>query len=492
MQNSQKHLHVIGIGGIGVSALARYYKYLGYSISWSDGSDSPFLDTLRNEGFEIFIGHSAEHLRDTTDLVIYSEAIITKPDLTPEEQIYANAELAKARDLSIRHISYPVALGEVFDAKEGIAITGSHGKSTTTAMTTIMLANEYRDNPTIEIPEDGAFTYMPTAPGCSAIIGTQVPQLGNTNFYTEAHNNNFVIEACEYKRSFLHYHPYITVITNIDLDHLDYYKNLEDYISAFQSIADQTRGFVIISEDDENSNKLLIPDEKKIIVGKNRVTYFPRVEEDCCGTKKIYTVEKYLEIPSMNLQVPGAHLLQDANLAYTVGRLLGMQDNIIVSKLESYKGSWRRSEVVGKTKNGNILMSDYGHHPNEIRPTLQAIREKYSDKRLYVVFQPHQYSRTRELLSEFALSFSDSDILLIPNIYFSRDKKEDVEYMTTERLIDAIASEKSRTKNPEIIINGNWLENTVKLIQKYDTENPESSVILLLGAGDVDGLRYKI
>lgn len=266
MSSVQKHLHVIGIGGIGVSALARYYHFLGYSVSGSDGADSPFLDTLRSEGFEIFIGHDEKNLRNDTDLVIYSEAIITKPDLTPEEQIYANPELAKARDLSIRHLSYPVALSEVFNTKHGIAITGSHGKSTTTAMTTLMLANEYKDNPTIEIPDDGAFAYTPTAPGTSAIIGTQVPQLGNTNFYSEAHTENFVIEACEYKRSFLHYHPRITVITNIDLDHLDYYKSLEDYVSAFQSIVDVTSEFVIISADDENSQKLLIPDAKKIIV----------------------------------------------------------------------------------------------------------------------------------------------------------------------------------------------------------------------------------
>jgi UDP-N-acetylmuramate--alanine ligase len=177
---------------------------------------------------------------------------------------------------------------------------------------------------------------MPTAPGCSAIIGTQVPQLGNTNFYSEPHNDNFVIEACEYKRSFLQYHPYITVITNIDLDHLDYYKSLEDYISAFQSIVDQTSGFVIISADDENSQRLIIPEEKKIIVGKE-ITYFPRVEEIVDGEKQIYTVEKTMSILEMNLQVPGDHLLHDAHLAYAVGKLLGMQDEIIVAKLESYK-----------------------------------------------------------------------------------------------------------------------------------------------------------
>ncbi len=260
-----------------------------------------------------------------------------------------------------------------------------------------------------------------------------------------------MIEACEYKRSFLQYHPYITVITNIDLDHLDYYTSLEDYISAFQSLVDQTSGFVIISADDVNSKKLDIPVEKKIVVGiaplpplsgglnpQPTITYFPRVEEDDNGRKKVYYVEKTLPIPDMHLQVPGDHLLHDAHLAYTVGRLLGMGDDTIVSRLESYTGSWRRSEIVGTTKHGNIVMSDYGHHPNEIRPTLRAIREKYPEKKLFVIFQPHQYSRTRELLHEFATSFSDASELIIPNIYFSRDKQEDVEWMTTERLITAI------------------------------------------------------
>ena len=135
-----------------------------------------------------------------------------------------------------------------------------------------------------------------------------------------------------------------------------------------------------------------------------------------------------------------------------------MQDQIIVPKLESYKGSWRRSEIVKTTKNGNMLMSDYGHHPNEIRPTLHAIKEKYSEKKLIVIFQPHQYSRTRELLPEFALSFSDVDTLIIPNIYFSRDKKEDVEWMTVEKLITEIKN------NGVNVIFGDGLKNTAKWI----------------------------
>ena len=140
----------------------------------------------------------------------------------------------------------------------------------------------------------------------------------------------------------------------------------------------------------------------------------------------------------MHLQVPGDHLAFDANLAFVVAWILGVSETDAVRGLESYKGAWRRSEKIGLTKNGNLVFSDYGHHPSEIRPTLKAFKQAYPDKHLFVVFQPHQYSRTRELLGEFATCFGDADTLYIPNIYFSRDKKEDVEWMTTERLIATI------------------------------------------------------
>lgn len=255
-----------------------------------------------------------------------------------------------------------------------------------------------------------------------------------------------MIEACEYKRSFLQYHPFITIITNIDLDHLDYYKNLDDYISAFQSLVDQTSGFVVISESDENSLKLNIPKEKKIIVGE-KISYFAKVE--MLETGEIFYEAKTLEIPEISLQIPGNHILQDARLVFAVSKLLGLEDEYITEKLASYSGSWRRSEIIRTTKNGNILMSDYGHHPNEIRPTLHAIKTKFPDKKLFVAFQPHQYSRTRELLSEFSNAFMDADILIIPNIYFSRDKQEDVEWMTTDRLVDTIRENFSSVQNGE-------------------------------------------
>ena len=460
-----QHVHIIGIGGIGVSAVARYYKSLGYSVSWSDGADSELIHTLKNEGMTISIGHDAANLPEYTSLVIYSEAIVTKPDLAKEEQLMANPELAKARNLSIRNLSYPEALAEIVNAKQCIAITGSHGKSTTTSMTAWMLAG--------------------SSVGGSAIIGTQVPQLWNSNFHYE--DSPFItIEACEYKRSFLRYFPFITVITNIDLDHLDYYKDLEDYLSAFQSIVDQTSGYVLISEWDENALKLRIDPLKKMVVGKNGVVYMRAGEINENGIIKAITEEVILPIPSMNLLVPGEHILHDAHLAYTVGRLVWLDDTWICQKLESYSGAWRRSEIVKKTEHGNILMSDYGHHPNELKPTLQAIKEKYPEKHLCVIFQPHQYSRTRELLDDFATAFDSADSLVIPDIYFSRDKQEDVLWMTPERLVSVLQKRYPHT------INGWWLENTLHWIQDFDKKHPWNAIILLQGAGNVDELRYSI
>ena len=454
----QKHLHVVGIGGIGISALARYYHYLWYSISGSDQSDSTLIFTLRAEGMDIHIWHDRSNLSENTDLVIYSEAIVTKPDIPLSEQIMANPELARAKELWIRCLSYPEALAEIVNIKKCIAIAGSHGKSTTSAMT--------------------AVEFMGTHLGASAIVGTQVPQLGNTNFHAEA-SEYFIIEACEYKRAFLRYRPYITAITNIDLDHLDYYHGIDDYISAFQKLVDSTGQYVIIFDEDIHCAKLNIPEEKKVVI-REGVIYFQKKDEH--GISHAQSVP----LPPLLLQVPWEHILKDAYLAFAIGHVVGIDTDTLVSRLQSYTGAWRRSEIVRTTYQGNMLMSDYGHHPNEIIPTLKALHEKYPDKKLYVVFQPHQYSRTRELLPEFARAFQCVDTLVIPDIYFSRDKKSDVEWMTVERLIEAI-----RPYQPHVI-DGKWLENTAKLIQKYDKKNPNSSIILLLGAGNVDDLRKVI
>jgi UDP-N-acetylmuramate--alanine ligase len=360
-------------------------------------------------------------------------------------------------------VSYPEGLAEIVNAKKCIAITGSHGKSTTTAMTGVMLAG--------------------SVVGSSVVVGTQVPRLGGSNLHFEQ-SDYFTIEACEYKRAFLAYHPYITVITNIDLDHLDYYRDLEDYISAFQSLINQTSGYVIYDMGDANAQKLDFSQTKAQPIRINHKGYYNTLTPS--PSPKGRGEKEFTIFPPMNLQVPGDHLLFDAKLAFVTGKLVGLDNDYIVEKLESYTGCWRRSEIIRTTANGNILMSDYGHHPTEIRLTLAAIAEKYTDKKLFVVFQPHQHSRTRELLADFETAFDSVDSLIIPDIYFSRDSDEDVRYMTTEHFVETLR------KNYPFVQNGNGLKNTLDLIQKYDKENLESSIIVLLGAGDIDTLRYDI
>lgn len=442
-----KKLHVIWIWWIGISAVARYYKNLWWEVSWSDSSSSDLLKKLDSEWINTFVWHDENNLLDDTDLVIYSEAIITKPDLSKEENLSANPELAKAKKLWIRNLSYPEALAEIVNSKKCIAVSGTHWKSTTTSMLWIMLS-------TWDI-------------NASVIVWTQVPQLNNSNFcYWEW--EYFVIEACEYKRSFLKYYPFITVITNIELDHMDYYKDIDDYLNAFKSIQDQTSGYMILNWDDKNCLKLKDASKNQIFVFKD----FYEI-----NWEKIY-------FPELRLEVSGSHIEFDAKLAFVVGKILWLENDFIVEKLNSYKWAWRRSEIIQTTSNWNILMSDYWHHPTEIEFTLKAIKEKYHDKHLFVIFQPHQFSRTIELLDWFKKSFDNADSLVIPDIYFSRDKKEDVEFMTTERFVNEL------NQRYPFAINWNWSQNTSEIIKDYDKQNPTSSVILLLGAGNIDELRY--
>lgn len=448
---NMKKVFFIGIGWVGVSALARYYRKLWYEVSWSDGGKPSFVtDTLEAEWVKVFFGHNEANLGDNTNFVIYSEAIITNPNLNKEENLKANPELAKAIKLNIKSLSYPEALAEVVNKKKCIAVAWTHGKSTTTSILWVILAGGTTD--------------------ASVLVGAPVKQFNNSNLYFGA-GDYFAIEACEYKRSFLKYLPFITVITNIEIDHLDYYKDLEDYMSAFRSLQSQTSGYIILNWNDQNC--LALKD-----IGKLQIFVYDKYFENL-DWEKIY-------FPEFNLQIPGDHIEFDAKLAYTVAKLLGLDDAYIVSKINSYTGIWRRSEIVWTTKSGNLVMSDYGHHPTEIKLTLESIKQKYHDKQIFVIFQPHQYSRTIELLDWFKTSFDSADSLIIPDIYFSRDKKEDVEFMTTDRFVSELKQNYPNT------INGNGLENTLELIKDYDEKNPNSSVIVLLWAGSVDDLRREL
>lgn len=403
---SQK-IHFIGIGGIGMSALAKHLKSKKFKISGSD---------------QITTGHKPENIPQNCSQIIYSLAIAE-----------SNSELKEGRKRKIECMSYPEALGHYFQNTKNICIIGTHGKTTTTGMIGKMLTEAKKD-PTI-------------------IIGANVPKdidkkwQGN---YRSGKGNIAVLESCEYKRAFLNLNPWIAVVTNIDLDHLDYYKDKKDYDRAFEEFLKKIPhdGAVIYHPDDKSTQKII----KKLHCQK-------------IATKK----EK------INLQIPGKHNQKNAALAIALGKFLKLNNDQIRKSLKNFQGTIRRFEYKGILKHKNNetkIYDDYGHHPAEIRATLQGAREKFPHEKILVIFQPHQYSRTRFFLKEFGKSFKEADAVLIPDIYAARDTA--AEKASTSKEILAQKIRKNRRKV--------YTEENIKVIKKIATQY---DIVITMGAGDV-------
>ena len=439
----QNKVYIVWIWWIWISAIARYYLAQSYAVYWSDMVWTELTNQLEKEWVYITIWENSKIIDKDFDLVIYTEAI-------PKDQ----NEIQKAISLWIETLTYPQSLAKIANNKKLITIAWTHGKSTTTSLTSLVLKNSDID-----------FT---------SIVWTLLKEFENKNFFYRRDNQDeeyFVLEACEYKRSFLNYKPTVWIIVNIELDHLDYYKDLEDYISAYKEYLDNIKPwwFAILNWDDINCNKLVWLRED--------ITYI-EVFEDCFSYNG-----QLIPFPIIDIKIPWKHILFDAKIAYIIGHMIWINDSKIIESLESYTWVWRRMELIWKTVHNNKIISDYGHHPTEISLTLEAIKKSNIDKKILTVFQPHQYSRTLELIEDFKNCFSYTDKLIIPNIYESRDSKENKEKINTEKLITLI--------NHEDIINWNWLNNTLKLIEEFDNNNTWS-IIILMGAWDVDNLRYKI
>lgn len=481
-------IHCIWIWWIWLSALARYYKTRWYEVTWSDLYKSWITEKLASEWLEVLIWEEDRLIKKDLDLVVYSEAIITKPDLSPEEQILAHSEIKKAKELWIKTLSYPEALASVVNSKRLVAISWTHWKSTTTSMLWLVLKESELN--------------------ASVIVWTNLKEFNNTNFFSKEnnplepnkthpqpfpfekgreYNEIFAIEACEYKRSFLKYTPSISVILNIDLDHLDYFKWGDDYLDAFNDFNKSAREFNILNLDDKLSNALITNSKKQLYIKWNKIYcnnryLYSKIWENNVDSDDNNEMHELLEFPEIKLKVFWEHMLFDARIVYMICKLLDIPEDTILSGLNKYNWAWRRMEEIKKFDNWNVLASDYWHHPAEIIPTLKALKEKYKNKELVVFFQPHQYSRTIELLEDFKTCFDDSDKLIISDIYFSRDSREDVENMPANKFVDIL---KENYKN---IIFWNWLEKTWNLLKQYSKEK-NNSVFLLLWAWDIDTLR---
>lgn len=405
-------VHLIGIGGIGVSALAQYYLAKGYQVSGSDLARSEITDFLKEKGIKIFIGNFAKNISKDLDLVVHSPAVKSN-----------NPEFKKAKQLKIKTQSYPEALGELTKEFYTIAVAGAHGKSTTTAMIGLVLAEAGLD-PTV-------------------VVGTKVKEFGNSNF-REGKSKMLVIEACEYDSSFLHYEPKIIVVTNIDKEHLDYFKTFANVKKAFEKFIKKLPpdGHLV-----QNLN-LEHPDAKKI--------------------KKI-------------LQLPGQHNVLNALAALEVARILQIPDNITFKAFSEFKGTWRRFEILRQGK--LTIISDYAHHPNEISATLKAAREKFKKKKIWCVFQPHQHQRTFYLFDDFVKTFREGpvDKIIITDIY-------DVAGRETKKINSKINSKKLAKKiNKDSVV---YCEN--KKLEEYILERAGGyDVLIIMGAGDIYQLAEK-
>lgn len=415
-------IYFIGIGGIGVSALAQYYLAKGYEVSGSDLAFSEVTETMRQKGAKVLLGNKAEHIRADVDLVVYSPAV--KPD---------NPELIQAKIYNLKAKTYPEALGELTRQYKTIAVSGSHGKSTTTSMIGLLMVAAGMD-PTV-------------------IVGTRLKEFGNTNFRA-GQSRYLVIEACEYDGSFLHYRPHIAVITNVDREHLDYFRTFAGVKKAFKDFIKKIPGdgWLVYNKDDKN-----------IAAVKNSVGYSLRQAE----AKKI------------RLKIPGKHNISNALAALSVARILGTKDSVALKSLAKYEGSWRRFEVK-KSKVGKkaiTVISDYAHHPTEIAATLKAAREKFPKKKIWLVFQPHQHQRTHYLLKDFVKLFKKPpvDRVIVTDIY-------DV----AGRETGAISNKTSAEFLVKKISNKNVRHLPMAEAERHIKENIKSGeVLVIMGAGDV-------
>ncbi len=438
-----KNIHFVGIGGIGMSGIAEILLNQGFNISGSDLSASDTTKRLEELGAKIYIGHSAENVKNA-DVVVYSSAVALE-----------NPEVKIAIEKKIPVIKRSEMLAECMRMKYGIGIAGTHGKTTTTSMVGLVLTEAGID-PTI-------------------IVGGKLSSLGGTNARL-GNSEYIVVEADEFDRTFLKLTPSIAAITTLEREHLDTYKDLDDIKGAFIEFANKVPffGFVVICLDE--------PALQDIIPSINRrvITYGTTNQADVKAVDIVHdkyqssfnVIYKGEDLGRITLKVPGLHVVKNSLVAVTIAKELGIDFNVIKDALGKFSGVYRRFET--KYNKEVLVIDDYGHHPTETNATLNAVRTGWKN-RLIAVFQPHLYSRTRDFYAEFGRSFLNSDIFICTDVYPARE--EPIEGITGELI--ANAAKKFGHKEVYYIPNKNDIPMFLKQIYK------PGDIIITLGAGDI-------
>ncbi|MEB2307827.1 MAG: UDP-N-acetylmuramate--L-alanine ligase [Candidatus Brocadiaceae bacterium] len=446
-------VYFIGIGGIGMSAVARILINEGCIVSGSDLRISPLTSSLEGLGAKINTKQDGSFMSSETDMVVVSASITED-----------NPDLKTARKLGIKVVKYSQILGSLMKEKRGVAISGTHGKTTTSAMISTILKTSGLD-PTF-------------------VIGGEVPDIGGNAHLGKG--NLFVAEACEYDRSFLNLTPQVGVITNIEEDHLDYYENIEKIIHAFGDFASSISedGLLVVNDHDNNTAVAAQRANCKVETFSldNASDWCGEVLSGSSGLKRFRVFYRDAFFHEFSLQIPGAHNVLNALAATAVCTFIGVDKDSIKTALASFRGANRRFQIVGM-KNGITVIDDYAHHPTEIRVTLRAARELYPEKKIWCVFQPHQFSRTRHLLKEFARSFQNANRVILADIYATRDNDYEKTAMNATKLYE-------ETRNSGIDIQ--YIPQLSDIVNVLYSSVSPGDIVMTMGAGDVWKVAYDL
>lgn len=449
-----KKFHLIGVKGVGMTALAQVLLSMGKTVQGSDQPEVFFTDEILKKQSIPVAQMGPENIDDSLDWVVYSPAWDKHPETIA----------ARVKELPV--YSYPEVLGMVSQMKTSIGVAGTHGKTTTSALLALAM---------IDLELDPL-----------AVIGSQVPQFGYTNAYP-GQGEYLVAETCEYRRHFLHFHPSHIILTNIDTDHLDYFKDLDDIVNAFRQYVERLspQGTLVACIDSPGVRKLLPlisrTDIRIITYGENEDASYRMINHTISNNQQTFQVQENSNTHVFQMTIPGKHNCLNATAVIALCDSLLSKDEStksqVISKLQqtikTYRSTTRRLERIGEYKN-TVLYDDYGHHPTEIKATLAALRGFYPQHELIVAFMPHTYSRTQSMMDEFAQAFSDADQVIFNEIYAS----------ARETPIPGVDSETLATKASSYHHAASYL--TKEATKEYIKTLPQSKphLFLTIGAGD--------
>jgi UDP-N-acetylmuramate--alanine ligase len=454
--NSVRHIHFVGIAGVGMAGIAEVLHHQGYTVSGSDEVDNALFQRLKKQGVQVFLGHDKRHVQGA-DVIVVSSAIGSQ-----------NVELMYARQKRIPVLPRALMLAELMRFRYGIAVAGTHGKTSTTSLVASLLSEAGYD-PTFVI-------------GGKLLSANSNAQLG--------HGKYFVAEADESDASFLHLNPMVSIVTNIDADHL------ENYDGSFERIKDTFIDFLhrlpfygtaIMCIDDPGVQAIISKVSRPVL------TYGFSEDADyrvCHYTQHGYIANFELHCPlgetlSLRLSLPGKHYVLNATAAVVLALMLKVPEHIVVESLEHFKGVARRFQVYGDYSvcgNKLTLVDDYGHHPQEIRCTLEAARAVWPDRRIVLLFQPHRFSRTRDFFDQFSQVLSTVDLLLLMDVYPAGEQA--IVGADSHALSQSIRQRSSL--DPIFVDEGHDLRTVLENCSK------DGDVLLVMGAGSIGGVAMRL